>query len=233
MRLVLTQFLVICLALIPTVSCRSWKEVSPQAGSTGGPWRSKAESDGPNHKGKPGPYLPFSGTKTQNGKVRHEVNLYGFGMDRFEDGKLANDTWERWELKYQDPDPQPTFAANGGLCTLERIVAMKSNSHSIIFVKDYSTRGGTLKITGADWSEGILNFEFGDEYEDNPFQCQLQFEQIEGSTYLRSFRAVAVKKSEFNGKMFIIEYRPAEHSYTLNIPLSMTGMKTGQGDSLR
>jgi len=226
-RLVLTQSLAICLVLSPILSCRSWKASSPQTGSTSGPWRSKAEGDGPNHKGKPGPYLPFSGTKTQNGKVRHELNLYRFGMDRFEDGKLTTDTWERWELKCQDPDPQPMFAAKGGLCTLERIKVYKESTNSGIIIENYSTRGGTLKITRADWSEGILDFEFGDEYEDNPFQCQLQFEQIGGSAYLRSFRAVAVKKSDLSGKMFTIEYRPAEHSHTLNIPLSMTGMKAG------
>ena len=148
-------------------------------------------------------------------------------MDRFEDGKPATDTWERWELKCIDPDPQPMFAGKGGFCTLERIIVMKTLSLSLVLIKNYSTRGGTIKITKADWGEGILDFEFGDEYEDNPFQCQLQFEQIDGAAFLRSFRAVAVKKSDLSGKMFTIEYRPAEYSYTLNVPLSMTGMKAG------
>ena len=199
-------FHVSILALIPTISCRPWKQDSPPVNQAEGPWRSKATTDGPNWKGKPGPYLAFSGTKAQYGKVHHEVNLYGFGMD---------------------PDPQPMFAGKGGFCTLERIIVMKTLSLSLVLIKNYSTRGGTIKITKADWGEGILDFEFGDEYEDNPFQCQLQFEQIDGAAFLRSFRAVAVKKSDLSGKMFTIEYRPAEYSYTLNVPLSMTGMKAG------
>lgn len=228
MRLFLVQILATSLALIPAVSCKSWNGSSPKADVNTGPWRSSAGDNGPNHHGKPGPYLPFSGTKMVNGKTRSEVNLYGFGMDRFEDGKLAPDIWERWELKCQDPDPQPRYANGGGVCTLERIIIYKEGLKSAaIIIKTYSTRNGTLKITKADWSNRILDFEFGDEYEDNPFQCQLQFEQIENAAYLHSFRAVAVKKSELSGKMFTVEYRPSEHSHTLNIPLSMTGMKAG------
>jgi len=207
--------------------CHGRNRAEKSRSEADGPWQSKAQSDIPFVKNGLGPLLAFSGTRVRDGKVQNEVNLYGFGMDRWEDGKPVTSTWEKWELKCQDPCYTPMFRDRGIYCQLERIIIYKGTNLSDIDIRHYSTIEGNLKVSHADWQAGALDFEFGDPLDGNPVQCQLRYKQTPDGTFLSSFRGAAIKRSDLSGKIFTVEYRPAEHSYTLNVPIAMAGMKSG------
>ena len=221
-------FSMVCISVVLTLACQFSNKAQKSGPEADGPWKSEARQGGPFVKGRTGPYLPFSGIHQKDGKVQNEVNLYGFGMDRWEDGKQVTSTWEKWELKCQDPCYTPMFADKGVYCQLERIIIYTGSTLSQIDIQRYSTLEGNLKVTRADWKAGVLNFEFGNPMEGSPVQCELMYEQIGDAVHLRSFRGAAIKQSDISGKMFTVEYRPAEYSYTLNVPVAMIGMKPGK-----
>lgn len=216
-----------CVLAFISIGCNNFNLTDKFRTDANSPWQSKAQSDIPFVKDGLGPFLAFSGTRIRDGKIQNEVNLYGFGMDRWENGKKVTSTWEKWELKCQDPCYTPMFQDKGIYCQLERIIIYKGANLSEIDIKRYSTLEGNLKITHADWQVGALDFEFGDVVDGNPTHCELRYKQTPEGTFLTSFRGAAIKRSDLSGNMFTVEYRPAEHSYTLNVPIAMTGMKSG------
>jgi len=151
---------------------------------------------------------------------------YDYAVERWQDGQKENAHWERWTIKCQDRPVLPSDPP-GTWCDIERLLVFEFVG-TRVGVLNHSTFDGSLKVLRADWDAGALDLRL--IYADgSSLDVELRLGYDDGNlTRLRSFRGVAVTRDATGDrKLHTWEYRLAEYSYTLNVPVTMRGRKSG------
>lgn len=181
--------------------------------------------------------LVFTGTRKpdKQGKAQHELNIRNLGIDHWEDGKLVDDLWERWELKLADPSFSPAITGKGPHGTLERMIfsrAWSQGNTAAVEIRNYSTTDGDFKILRLDWEKCELDFQLIGSTVDPPIECEVRWEVEKSANpvlafaYLKSLRGLVTIRTLIKKQLVSIEYRPTEYNHVLNLPMEMKGMKT-------
>lgn len=191
------------------------------------------------------PNRAFLGTKiNDDGKIQHECNLQYIGMNRFEDGKACEHSFERWDIQIQNPPYSPDM--KGTYCHIVRerfSTGFLDDGNVYVNVDEYMNVGDTksIVIDREDWNAGAIDLRIdwgmgkGSWFYANgeqPLFVQIRFTPDKTNNFmfshLSSITATSTVK-EYSGeqKLVQVKYNAAEYDYMLNAPLKFSGLKSG------
>jgi hypothetical protein len=94
-----------------------------------------------------------------------------------------------------------------------------------ITAHNHYSSDGTLKLLRADWQRGELDFNIvlSDK---STIEVMLRMKFKDGSIYLGSFKAIGIARGILTDSMVPLEYKIPKYTYTLDIPVEMTGFRS-------
>ena len=156
-----------------------------------------------------------------------------FGVEQLENKVVSKSRRELWYLAcINSPlsgNPSPTY------CNLERTVfddlSVSRHLKTMISVQRHSTSNGTLIINKADWIGGNLSFAVLHP-DKSRTEVLMKLATEKDSLFIRSFKGIGVRVGPLTSKLQSVEYRIPEHTYTVDIPVVMPGLKSDEEKTL-
>lgn len=145
---------------------------------------------------------------------------------QYSDGKRWTSRFEKWDLICEYPsvfgNPDETY------CHVERTRFLRLEDldyETGIAQLLHSSVGGTLKLTNADWEKGKLDFQLVHD-DGSTIEVMLRLRYENNSIHLKEFKAIGIVKGTLSDTMEVIEYRIPEYTYTLDMRVTMRGLKS-------
>jgi len=170
-----------------------------------------------------GPYIGFY--KGKGGSAEYHLT-FNFGIEQWENNKQSTNQYQKWFLRASFP--QPATKKRTTRCSLERLVITmwpETSLGTVISQHNHYQEDGTLKLQRVDWEKGILDFSIA-LADLSTIEIALRMGLKNDRIYLKSFNAIGIARGMFSDTMTAIEYKIPKYTYTLDVPVKMTGLRS-------
>lgn len=175
---------------------------------------------------------PMIGSRT-TGKDEYSINMFEFGIEQLEDGKVGTFRRQRWILNCSYPEPITRRLQT--YCNLERMVIDDWNQASeaprpslafpVVTVHAHNSEDGSLRDLQADWPSGKLDFKV--IYTDgDSTDVMIRFRWHGTAMHLTDFKGIGVTHGVVSDHLAAIEYRIPRYSSVLSVPIEVKGFKS-------